>query len=89
MGELIVNGIKQAFLISCALAFSVAIASLVVHISEFAFGGLIGELLGIFNACLPFDLFFLMNSTFIINMTIITFLVAHKVFDLSTIIVPK
>lgn len=89
MGELIVNGIKWAFLVGVGIVFASAIMTLVNFIGTIAFGSIVGEVLAVFDACLPFSLSGLMASVFLVGGVMIAFLVAQKIFTLTLDITPK
>lgn len=84
MGELIVNGLKWAFIIACALVFAGAILSLLSLLSSISFAGVISEVFGIMSMCLPFDLSALMTAVGVSITAVLTFLVAKKIYELTT-----
>lgn len=84
MGELIVNGLKWAFIIGVAGTFMAAVLSLMNLLSSITFNGVISEIFGIFSMCLPFDLGSVMSAVGVAIAGILTFIVAHKVYNLVT-----
>lgn len=84
MGELIVNGIKWGFIIACGVVFAAAILSLLNLLSSLTFGGVISEVFGIMSMCLPFDLSAILSAIGVSITAILAFLVAKKVYELTT-----
>ena len=54
MGEMIVNGIKLAFIIGLSVTFFTAIVNLLNLVVMIAFNNVIGEVFHIISCCLPF-----------------------------------
>ena len=84
MGELIVNGIKWAFIIAVGATFLVAINALLTGLSSLVFGGVIAEVLGIMGCCLPFDAGAVFASIGLSISAILAFMVAQKIYDLTS-----
>lgn len=84
MGELIVNGIKWAFIISVALIFMTAVTTLVSFLLQVTSTNVIGEVLGIISNCLPFSAFSVMGGLFTVCNAILSFLVAQKIYNLTS-----
>lgn len=84
MGELIVNGIKWAFIIGLALTFMTAIYSLLNFIIQVATTNVIGEVLGIISNSLPFDASAVIGGVFTATAAILSFLVAQKIYSLTS-----
>lgn len=82
MGELIVNGIKWAFLISISLAFMTAITTIVNLIISVVFANVVGEVLGVISACLPFDACSVFASLASSCAAILSFMIAKKIWEL-------
>lgn len=88
MGELIVNGIKWAFIIGVASTFMVAIGNLLNLITSIVFGSVIGEILAIASMCLPFDSNAVFGSISTILVGILSFMVARKLYNLYNTLKP-
>lgn len=84
MGELIVNGIKWAFIIGLALTFMTAINALINLLASVATTSVIGEVLGIFSNCLPFSASAVMGGITTVLNAILSFMVAKKIYDLTS-----
>lgn len=84
MGELIVNGIKWAFIIGISLTFMVAISSLISMITQLVFGNVVGEVLGIISCCLPFDASAVFGAIQTASAGILSFMIAQKIYNLTS-----
>lgn len=84
MGELIVNGIKWAFIIAVGAVFMVAITNLLNLLVMVVFNNVVGEVLGIMSACLPFDASAVFGSIATAIAGILAFMVAKKLYSLTT-----
>lgn len=84
MGELIVNGIKWAFIIAVSLTFMTALTNLLNLIVMVAFNNVVGEVLGIMSACLPFNASAVFGSISTAITGILSFLVAQKIYNLTS-----
>lgn len=84
MGELIVNGIKWAFIIAVSLTFMVAITTLLNLITEVVFGNVVGEVLGIISCCLPFNALAVFSAIGTACSAILSFMIAQKLYNLTT-----
>lgn len=84
MGELIVNGIKIAFTIAIAATFMVAVQTLINLVTMFVQTSVVGEVFGIFSACLPFDLSAVMSGIANAGTAILAFMVANKIWALTS-----
>lgn len=84
MGELIVHGLKIALFIAIAMTFLVAIQTIINLIVMFVETSVIGEVFGIFSACLPFDLSAVMSGIANAGTAILAFMVAQKIFNLTS-----
>lgn len=84
MGELIVHGIKIAFWIALALVFMTAISTLLNLITDILFANVIGEVLGIISACLPFDAAAVFGGLATAVSAILAFLIAQKIYELAS-----
>lgn len=83
MGDLIKFGIKLALVISVATAFFVAITTILNLLTTVLFNNIIGEVLGVMSACLPFNALAVFSSIGTATSAILAFLVAQKIFDLT------
>lgn len=83
MGDLIKFGIKLAVAITVATTFFVAITTLLNLLTTVLFDNIIGEVLGILSACLPFNALAVFSSIGTATSAILAFLVAQKIFDLT------
>lgn len=83
MGEMIKFGIKLALAISLGLAFMTAITTLLKLITTVIFHNVIGEVLGILSACLPFDALSVFSTIGTACSAILAFLFAKKIFELG------
>ncbi len=81
MGELILNGIKMAFWLGIALVFMTAITTLLKLLTTIVFANVVGEVLGIMSACLPFDAGAVFGAMGTAIAAILSFLVAQKIYD--------
>lgn len=84
MGEMIKFGIKLAITISIATAFFVAITTIINLLTTVLFDNIIGEVLGVMSACLPFNALAVFSSIGTATSAILAFLVAQKIFDLTS-----
>lgn len=82
MGELIVNGIKWAFIIAVGATFMIAINALLTLLSAVVFGSVVGEVFGIISMCLPFDVVAVFGGIGTAIAAILAFMVAQKIYDL-------
>lgn len=84
MGEMIKFGIKMAMTIAVATTFFVAITTVVNLLTTVLFDNIIGEVLGVMSACLPFNALAVFSSIGTATSVILAFLVAQKIFDLTS-----
>lgn len=82
MGELIVNGIKWAFIIAVGGTFMVAINALLTLLSAVVFGSVVGEVFGIISMVLPFNALAVFGGIGTAIAAILGFMVAQKIYDL-------
>lgn len=83
MGEMIKFGIKLALTITVATAFFVAITTVINLLTTVLFDNIIGEVLGIMSACLPFNALAVFSAIGTSSAAILSFLVAQKIFNLT------
>lgn len=84
MGELVVNGIKWAFIISVSLVFMTAISNLLSLIVMVVFNNVVGEVLHVLSCCLPFNADAVFGAIQTALSGILTFLIAQKVYNLTS-----
>lgn len=84
MGELIVNGIKWAFIIAVSAAFLVVITNLLSMITMVVFDNVVGEVLGIISCCLPFDAAAVFGAIGTAITGILAFMVGKKIYELTS-----
>lgn len=82
MGEMIKFGIKMALVIAASATFLTAIMTILNLLTQVVQGSVVGEVFGIFNACLPFDLGNVMGGITNAGAAILSFMVAQKIFAL-------
>lgn len=83
MGEMIKFGIKLALTIAIATTFFVAITTIINLLTTVLFDNIIGEVLGIMSACLPFNALAVFSAIGTSTAAILSFLVAQKIFELT------
>ena len=83
MGELIVNGIKWAFIIGIALVFMSAIDTLISLVTTIVFANVLGELFGMLSCVLPFSLSTIVGALMTVFNAILSFKVAKKIYFLT------
>ncbi len=83
MGEMIKFGIKLALTIAMATTFFVAITTIINLLTTVLFDNIIGEVLGIMSACLPFNALAVFSAIGTSTAAILSFLVAQKIFELT------
>lgn len=83
MGEMIKFGIKLALTIAMATTLFVAITTIINLLTTVLFDNIIGEVLGIMSACLPFNALAVFSAIGTSTAAILSFLVAQKIFELT------
>lgn len=83
MGEMIKFGVKLAIIIVVATTFFVAITTIVNLITTVVFDNVIGEVLGIMSACLPFNALAVFSTIGTSGTAILSFLIAQKIYNLT------
>lgn len=84
MGELIVNGVKWAFIIGVSAVFMVALSNLLNLIVMVVFDNVVGEFLSVISNCLPFDASAVFGSISTAITGILAFMVGKKIYQLTT-----
>ena len=80
----VLNLLKVTVVISIAFVFGVAITTIINLITNVVFGNIIGEILGLISMYLPFNAFAVFGSLASATVAILTFLIAKKIFDLTS-----
>ena len=83
MGEMIKFGVKLALVIAVATAFFTAITTIINLLTTVLFDNIIGEVLGIMSACLPFNALAVFSAIGTSSAAIKSFLVAQKIWNLT------
>lgn len=83
MGEMIKFGIKLALVIAVATALFTAITTIINLLTTVLFDNIIGEVLGIMSACLPFNALAVFSAIGTATSAILAFLIAQKIFNLT------
>ena len=83
MGEMIKFGVKLAVTIAVATAFFTAITTIINLLTTVLFDNIIGEVLGIMSACLPFNALAVFSAIGTSSAAIMSFLVAQKIWNLT------
>lgn len=84
MGELIVNGMKWAFIIAVSLVFMSVIGNLLSLIVMVVFNNVVGEVLHVLSCCLPFNADAVFGAIQTALSGILSFMVGSKIFNLTT-----
>lgn len=84
MGEMIVNGIKMAFIIGISITFMTAIVNLLNLVVMIAFNNVIGEVFHIISCCLPFDSNAVFGAIALAINGIFAFIIAQKIYNLTS-----
>lgn len=84
MGELIVNGIKIAFTLAIAFVFMSAISAFLSLIETIILGDIVGEFFGLISCFLPFSASAVFGSILTALNAILSFMVAQKIYDLTS-----
>lgn len=83
MGEMIKFGVKLALVTIVATTFFTAITTIINLLTTIVFNNIIGEVLGIMSACLPFNALAVFSAIGTSAAAILSFLVAQKIFNLT------
>ena len=84
MIDAIFNVLKISVIIAISAVFMVAINGLLSLITSVVFGNVVGEVLAIISACLPFDALAVFGAIGVAIVAILSFLIAKKIFDLTS-----
>lgn len=84
MLDVIFNILKVTVIIAVTAVFMVAITNLLGLISSVIFGNIIGEILALISMYLPFNALVVFSSIGTATVAILAFLIAKKIFDLTS-----
>lgn len=84
MLDTIFNILKISVIIAVAAVFMVAISNLLNLISSLIFGSFIGEFFALISMYLPFNALAVFGSIGMATVAILSFLIAKKIFDLTS-----
>lgn len=84
MVEDLVLAFKIAAIVALAAVFMLSINGLLSMLGSLIFTSVIGEVLGIVSACLPFDALAVFGVIGTAMTSILSFMLAKKIFDLSS-----
>ena len=84
MLETVFNILKLTVIIAVSAFFMVAINGIIALITSLVFGNVVGEVLSIISACLPFDALTVFGALGTATIAILSFLIAKKIFDLTS-----
>lgn len=84
MLETVFNVLKITAIVAVAAVFMIAINSLLSLITNLIFGNVVGEVLAIISACLPFNALAVFGAMGTATVAILAFLIAKKIFDLTS-----
>ena len=84
MLDTIFNILKITVIIAIATLFMVAITNLLNLITSLIFGNFIGEFFALISMYLPFDALAVFGSIGTATVAILSFLIAKKIFDLTS-----
>lgn len=84
MLETVYRILKVTVIVAICSAFMVAISGLLNLLTSIIFTSVVGEVFGIISCCLPFNAISVFGLISTATTAILTFLVAKKIFELST-----
>lgn len=84
MVDALFHVLKISVIAFIAAAFMIAINALISLITSIIFGNIIGEVLAIISACLPFNALAVFGALGTATVAILSFLIAKKIFDLTS-----
>ena len=84
MVDALFHVLKISAIAFIAAVFMVAINALISLITSIIFGNVIGEVLAIISACLPFNALAVFGALGTATVAILSFLIAKKIFDLTS-----
>ena len=84
MAETVFHILKLTVIVGICAVFMVAIVNLLSMISSIIFGNVIGEVFALMSMFLPFNAGVVFSSIGLAISAILTFLIAKKIFDLTS-----
>lgn len=84
MLDTVFNVLKVTAIVAVAAVFMLAINALLSLITNLIFGNVVGEVLAIISACLPFNALAVFGAMGTATVAILAFLIAKKIFDLTS-----
>lgn len=84
MLDTIFNVLKISVVVAISAVFMVAINALISVLGSIIFNNVIGEVLAIISACLPFNALAVFGALGTACAAILSFLIAKKIFDLTS-----
>ena len=84
MIEAVFNVLKITVIVAICAVFMVAITTLLNLITSIVFGNVIGEILALISMFLPFNAAAVFGSIGTATVSILSFLIAKKIFDLTS-----
>lgn len=84
MLDTVFNVLKVTAIVAVAAVFMIAINALLSLITNLIFGNVVGEVLAIISACLPFNALAVFGAIGTATVAILAFLIAKKIFDLTS-----
>lgn len=76
--------LKISLAIAIGALFMAALSTLISLSTTILFGGVISEVLSIISCCLPFDAYSVFLALGNVSVSILAFLVARKIFELTS-----
>ena len=84
MIESVFNVLKVTAIVAVTAVFMVAIINLLNLISSVIFGNIIGEIFALISMFLPFNALSVFSALGVATVAILSFLIAKKIFDLTS-----
>lgn len=84
MLDTIFNVLKISVVVAISAVFMVAINALIGVLGSIIFNNVIGEVIAIISACLPFNALAVFGALGTACAAILSFLIAKKIFDLTS-----
>lgn len=76
--------LKVTAMIAICSVFLISINALLTFITSLVFTSVVGEVLAIMSACLPFNALAVFGALGVATNLVLTFLIAKKIFDLTS-----
>lgn len=84
MIETVFNILKVSLAVAVGAVFMVSLNALLSTLVSVVFSNVVGEVLGIISACLPFNAAAVFGGLGLVCSGILSFLIAKKIFDLTS-----